>query len=115
MRENAMSALACLQQSSSRDDPAATGARSSRNRASRAHRLTADRSPWRYCPGDSGGGRDPALIDDPVERLQARLGRALEANRPGSGVSHVLIVLPSYSLSESILDDADVASSLVPR
>ena len=40
---------------------------------------------------------------DPVARLQARLGPALEANRPGSGVSHVVIILPSYSVSESIL------------
>ena len=40
-----------------------------------------------------------AAVDD----LQRRLGPALAANRPGSGVDHVLIVLPSYSVSESIL------------
>ncbi len=37
------------------------------------------------------------------ERLQQGLGHSLAANRPGSGVDHVLIVLPSYSVSESIL------------
>lgn len=35
--------------------------------------------------------------------LQQRLGPALEANRPGSTIDHVLIALPSYSVSESIL------------
>ena len=37
------------------------------------------------------------------DRLQTRLGDALAANRRGSGVDHVLIVLPSFSVSESIL------------
>lgn len=36
-------------------------------------------------------------------RLQAGLGAALEANRPGSGVEHVLIALPSFSVGESLL------------
>jgi hypothetical protein len=37
------------------------------------------------------------------DRLQGDLSRALAANRPGSGIDHVLIVLPSYSVNESIL------------
>ncbi|MHB8512104.1 MAG: peptide ligase PGM1-related protein [Actinomycetota bacterium] len=37
------------------------------------------------------------------ETLQATLGIALEANRPHSGVDHVLIALPSYSVGESLL------------
>jgi hypothetical protein len=41
--------------------------------------------------------------EDRVDRLQRKLGQALAANRPGSVVDHVLIVLPSYSVSESIL------------
>ena len=43
------------------------------------------------------------MSEDPVDRLQRKLGAALEADRPGSGIDHVLIVLPSYSVSESIL------------
>lgn len=43
------------------------------------------------------------LVTGAFSQLQQRLGAALEANRPGSGVPHVLIVLPSYSVSESIL------------
>lgn len=35
--------------------------------------------------------------------LQTRLGPALAANRAGSGVPHVLISLPSFNLSESLL------------
>ena len=35
--------------------------------------------------------------------LQRRLGPALDANRQGSGIDHVLIALPSYSVSESLL------------
>jgi hypothetical protein len=35
--------------------------------------------------------------------LQDRLGPALEANRPGSGIDHVLLILPSFSVSETIL------------
>ena len=37
------------------------------------------------------------------EHLQAGLAPLLEANRPGSGVEHVLVVLPSYSVGESLL------------
>jgi hypothetical protein len=43
------------------------------------------------------------VSEDRVDRLQLKLGPALAANSPGSGVDHVLIVLPSYSVSESIL------------
>jgi hypothetical protein len=43
------------------------------------------------------------VTEDHVDRLQSRLGPALEANRPGSGIDHVIVVLPSYSVSESIL------------
>jgi len=35
--------------------------------------------------------------------LQAKLGPALAANRPGSTTPHVLLALPSYSVSESLL------------
>lgn len=35
--------------------------------------------------------------------LQAKLGPALAANRAGSTVDHVMIALPSYSVSESLL------------
>jgi hypothetical protein len=41
-------------------------------------------------------------VDD-FERLQARLGEALAANTPDSGVDHVLIAMASYSVGESIL------------
>lgn len=40
---------------------------------------------------------------DAFAAVQQRLAAALEANRPGSGIDHVLVVLPSYSVSESIL------------
>jgi hypothetical protein len=40
---------------------------------------------------------------DPYRALERRLGPALEANRPGSDVDHVVIALPSYSVSESLL------------
>ncbi len=40
---------------------------------------------------------------DAFDRLQAKLGPALGANRQGSTVDHVLVVLPSYSVSESLL------------
>jgi hypothetical protein len=36
-------------------------------------------------------------------QLQLKLGPALAANRPGSTTPHVLIALPSYSVSESLL------------
>jgi hypothetical protein len=35
--------------------------------------------------------------------IQQRLGAALDANRPGSGIPHVLISVPSFSLAESLL------------
>jgi hypothetical protein len=35
--------------------------------------------------------------------LQERLGEAWMANQPGSGIDHVLIVLPSHSVAESLL------------
>jgi hypothetical protein len=40
---------------------------------------------------------------DDFARLQARLGPVLELNRPGVGVDHVLVALPSFSLGESLL------------
>jgi hypothetical protein len=36
-------------------------------------------------------------------RVQQKLGAALDANRQGSTVQHVMIALPSYSVSESLL------------
>lgn len=42
-------------------------------------------------------------MSDAFFRLQERLGPALEANREGSGVENVLIALPSFSVSESLL------------
>jgi len=44
-----------------------------------------------------------AVVADAFDELQLRLGAALEANRPGSGIEHVMITLPSFSVSESIL------------
>ena len=40
---------------------------------------------------------------DAYRALERRLGPALAANRPGSDIDHVLIALPSYSVSESLL------------
>jgi hypothetical protein len=37
------------------------------------------------------------------ERVQQKLGAALDANRQGSTIQHVMIALPSYSVSESLL------------
>lgn len=37
------------------------------------------------------------------DAVQAHLPAALAANRPGSGVDHVLIAMPSYSVGESLL------------
>ena len=42
-------------------------------------------------------------MTDAFAALEARLGAALEANRPGSTTPHVMIALPSYSVSESLL------------
>jgi hypothetical protein len=44
-----------------------------------------------------------AVVADAFEELQLRLGAALDANRPGSGIDHVMLTLPSFSVSESIL------------
>ncbi len=53
---------------------------------------------------------------DAVDRLQARLGPALSVNRQGSTTDHVLVVLPSYSVSESILSHyGDRVASLEHR
>jgi len=43
------------------------------------------------------------MPSDAFDRLQLRLGEALAANSPGSSVPHVLVILPSFSVSESIL------------
>ncbi len=49
-------------------------------------------------------------------RLQEGLGRALGANRTGAGIDHVMVVLPSYSVSESLLSHyGDRISSLEHR
>jgi hypothetical protein len=45
----------------------------------------------------------PTRTADAFDAVQRRLGEALDANRAESGVDHVLIILPSYSVSESIL------------
>ena len=37
------------------------------------------------------------------ERLQERLGEVLRANEPGSTVEHVVVALPSYSMSKTLL------------
>jgi hypothetical protein len=37
------------------------------------------------------------------EELQAELGRARALNQPGVGIDHVLVTLPSHSVSESLL------------
>jgi hypothetical protein len=44
-----------------------------------------------------------AVVVDAFDELQQQLGPALDANRPGSGIDHVMITLPSFSVSESIL------------
>ncbi len=41
--------------------------------------------------------------EDAYRILERRLGPALAANRPGSATDHVLIALPSYSVSESLM------------
>ena len=40
---------------------------------------------------------------DAFDELQLRLAEAIHANRPGSGIDHVMVTLPSFSVSESIL------------
>lgn len=49
---------------------------------------------------DRGGGM--ATVDA-LDELEALLGPALEANRAGSTTDHVVIALPSYSVSESLM------------
>ncbi|HET7716793.1 MAG TPA: peptide ligase PGM1-related protein [Bauldia sp.] len=56
------------------------------------------------CVGQMGGpvsglGRSMQSFGE----LQQQLGPALMANKPGSGIDHVLVVLPSFSLGESTL------------
>jgi len=43
------------------------------------------------------------MARDGYGELERRLGAALEANGPGSDTEHVLVVLPSFSVSESLL------------
>ena len=38
-------------------------------------------------------------VANAFDELQERLGEALHANRPGSGIDHVMVVLPSFSLA----------------
>src|SRR5688500_8367540 len=40
---------------------------------------------------------------DGFAALQAKLGAAWSVNKPGSDVDHVLVVLPSHSVPESVL------------
>ncbi len=50
------------------------------------------------------------------EELQARLGDVLSLNKPGVGVEHVLVLLPSFSVGESLLSHyADRIPSLEHR
>ena len=42
-------------------------------------------------------------MTDGFARVQAKLAAALDANRQGSTIQHVMIALPSYSVSESLL------------
>jgi hypothetical protein len=44
-----------------------------------------------------------AVVADAFEELQQQLGPALDANRAGSGIDHVMVTLPSFSVSESML------------
>jgi hypothetical protein len=43
------------------------------------------------------------VVADAFDELQQRLGEALHANRPGSDIDHVMVVLPSFSIGESTL------------
>ena len=43
------------------------------------------------------------VVADAFDELQLRLGEALHANRAGSGIDHVMVVLPSFSIGESTL------------
>ncbi|HET7726700.1 MAG TPA: peptide ligase PGM1-related protein [Candidatus Limnocylindrales bacterium] len=56
------------------------------------------------------------MTDGRFASLQERLGPALAANRQGSSTDHVMIALPSYSVSESLLSHyADRIPSLEHR
>ena len=48
------------------------------------------------------GGPAGALMNS-FDQLQAQLGRIWALNRPGVGVDHVLVALPSFSVGESLL------------
>ena len=55
-------------------------------------------------------------MTDGFARVQAKLATALDANRQGSTVQHVMVALPSYSVSESLLSHyGDRISSLEHR
>jgi hypothetical protein len=43
------------------------------------------------------------VVADAFDELQQGLGEALHANRAGSGIDHVMVVLPSFSIGESTL------------
>lgn len=49
------------------------------------------------------GGPGSADNAESFGTVQARLGEVLACNRPGSGLGHVLVALPSYSIGESLL------------
>ncbi|HVE91226.1 MAG TPA: peptide ligase PGM1-related protein [Actinomycetota bacterium] len=60
---------------------------------------------------DTGDGSDAAFSE-----VQAKLGAAWSLNKPGVETNHVLIVLPSYSIGESLLSHyADRIASLEHR
>lgn len=52
---------------------------------------------------NSPGGVSGIADRSDFRRLQAGLAAALAANRPGSGVEHVVIAMPSFSVGESLL------------
>lgn len=67
-------------------------------------------SNWTPPPGREGVGRGAdqrrcaiLRIVGAFDKVQARLGEALAANTAGSGVEHVVIALPSFSVGESLL------------
>lgn len=57
-----------------------------------------------------------AIATDAFDRLQEGLAPALSANRADSGIDHVMIAMPSYSVSESLLSHyGDRVASLEHR
>ena len=52
---------------------------------------------------NSPGGVSGIADRSDFRRRQAGLAAALAANRPGSGVEHVVIAMPSFSVGESLL------------